>query len=76
MKVTAVAPVKPDPLIVTLLPIGPLLGLKLVTLGAGGAVTVKVVPLVAIPPGVTTVIGPVVAAAGTWLTIICVDPST
>jgi hypothetical protein len=38
-KSTAVAPVKPVPVIVTLVPpaVGPLLGLTLVTVGAGGA---------------------------------------
>ena len=60
---TAVAPVKFVPLIVTLVPTGPLVGVKLVIVGAG--MTVKLVALVAVPPGVVTVSGPVVAAAGT-----------
>ena len=61
LKVTAVAPVKFVPLIVTLVPTGPLVGVTLVIRGA----TVKLVPLVAVPPGVVTLSGPVVAPAGT-----------
>jgi hypothetical protein len=51
------------PLIVTEVPTGPVLGDNVVTLG-GGAVTANVIPLLAIPPTVTTT-GPVVAPAGT-----------
>ena len=61
---TAVAPVKFVPLIVTLVPAGPLVGVKLVIVGAL-AVTVKLLALVALPPGVVTLSGPVVAPAGT-----------
>ena len=61
---TAVAPVKFVPLIVTVLPANPLAGVKLVIVGAG-ATTVKLVALVAVPPGVVTLSGPVVAPAGT-----------
>jgi len=61
---TAVAPVKFVPLIVTLLPTAPLVGVKLVIVGAL-AVTVKLLALVAVPPGVVTLSGPVVAPAGT-----------
>ena len=63
MKVTAVAPVKFVPLIVTLVPVGPLVGVRLAIVGAG--MTVKLLALVAEPPGVVTLTGPVVAVAGT-----------
>src|SRR2546426_12754938 len=63
LNVTAVAPVKFVPLSVTLLPTGPLVGVKLVSVGAG--ITVKLVVLVAVPPGVVTRSDPVVAPAGT-----------
>ena len=64
LKVTAVAPVKFVPLIVTLVPTGPLVGVTLVIVG-GLAVTVKGLALVAVPPAVVTLTGPVVAPAGT-----------
>ena len=35
----------------------------------GGTVTVKLLPLVAVPPGVVTLIGPVVAPLGTLVVI-------
>src|SRR3989442_15780831 len=63
LNVTAVAPVKFVPLIVTLAPTGPLAGVTLVIVGAG--MTVKLVALVAVPPGVVTLTGPVVAPVGT-----------
>ena len=63
LNLTAVAPVKFVPLIVTLVPTGPLVGVKLVIVG--GLTTVKLLALVAVPPGVVTLIGPVVAPAGT-----------
>ena len=63
LNATAVAPVKFVPLIVTLVPTGPLVGAKLVIVGAG--TTVKLLALVAVPPGVVTLTGPVVAPAGT-----------
>src|SRR5207253_401693 len=64
LNVTAVAPVKLVPLIVTLLPTGPLVGVKLVIVGAG-TVTVNELLLVAVPPGVVTLMGPLVAPLGT-----------
>ena len=64
LNVTALAPVKFVPLIVTLVPAGPLAGAKLVIVGAL-ALTVKLAALVAVPAGVVTLTGPVVAPAGT-----------
>jgi len=63
LKITAVAPVKFVPLMVTLVPSGPAVGEKLVIVGA--LTTVKLFALVAVPPGVVTLTGPVVAPAGT-----------
>jgi hypothetical protein len=63
LKATAVAPVKFAPLIATMVPTGPLVGAKLVMLGGG--ITVNAPVLVAVPPGVVTLSGPVVAPAGT-----------
>ena len=63
LNVTAVAPVKSVPLMVTLIPTGPIGGVKLVIVG--GLITVKVPGLVAVPPGVVTLIVPVVAPEGT-----------
>jgi hypothetical protein len=60
---TAVAPVKFVPLIVTLVLTGPLAGVTLAIAGAG--MTVKLLALVVVPPGVVTLSGPVVAPAGT-----------
>jgi len=60
---TEVAPVKPVPWIVTEVPTGPLVGVKDVIVGA--VVTVKSDALVAVPPGVVTVIFPVMAPVGT-----------
>ena len=64
LKATAIAPVKFVPLIVTVLPAGPLVGVKLMIVGALAA-TVKFVALVAVPADVVTLSGPVVAPAGT-----------
>ena len=64
---TAVAPVKPEPLIVTLVPTGPLVGAK--ELITGGATTVKLMVLVPVPAAVVTLMGPVVALAGTLAVI-------
>jgi hypothetical protein len=61
LNVTAMTPLKFAPLMVTLAPSAPLVGVKLAILGA----TVKVLALVAVPPGVVTLSGPVVAPAGT-----------
>ena len=60
---TALAPVKFKPVIVTPVPTGPFVGVKLVIVGAG--MTVKLVALVAVPPAVVTLTGPVVAPVGT-----------
>ena len=69
LNVTAVAPVKFVPLMVTLVPTGPLVGVKLVIVGA--LVTVNGLALVAVPPGVVTLSGPVVAPVGTvaWIAV-------
>ncbi|HYK39204.1 MAG TPA: hypothetical protein VEU98_04225 [Candidatus Eremiobacteraceae bacterium] len=61
---TLVAPVKFVPVIVTLVPTMPLVGEKLVMVGAA-AFTVKLFVEVAVPTGVTITIFPVTAAAGT-----------
>jgi hypothetical protein len=63
LKVTEVAPVKFVPLMVTLVPTGPLVGAKLVIVG--GSTTVNALLLIAVPPAVVTLIGPVVTPAGT-----------
>jgi hypothetical protein len=63
LKETAVAPVKPVPKIITLVPIGPLGGEKPLIVGAPE--TVKLPVLIAVPPAVVTVIGPLVAPVGT-----------
>jgi hypothetical protein len=60
---TDVAPVKFVPLIVTLVPAGPLPGAKLLIVG--GFTTVKLLALLAVPPAVVTLIGPLEAPAGT-----------
>jgi len=69
LKATALAPVNFVPLIVTVVPTGPLVGAKLAI--AGGLTTVNELPLVAVPPGVVTVSVPVVAPAGTvaWMEV-------
>ena len=63
---TAVAPVKFVPVIVTLVPAGPLAGAK----DDRAGVTVKRVVVTKGPPGVVTEIGPVVAPAGTVVVIV------
>ncbi len=66
-KVTEVAPVKFVPFIVTTVPTGPLVGENDVMVGAAAAVTVKSFALVAVPFGVVTPMGPVVALeAPSW----------
>jgi len=62
---TAVAPVKFVPLIVTDVPTGPLFGENEVIVGAAPLFTVNFVPLVSVPEGVVTEIFPVVAPEGT-----------
>lgn len=64
LNLTAVAPVRKLPLIVTKAPTWALVGVNELTVGAGG-ITVNVAPLVATPPLVVTVSVPLVAAAGT-----------
>lgn len=61
--INLVAPVKLVPVRVTAVPIGPLCGVNPVIVGAERSV--KLPEVVAIPPGVVTEIGPVVAPAGT-----------
>ena len=63
LKATAEVPVKLVPLMDTLVPTGPLAGVKLVIVG--GLITVKLPALAAVPPGVVTLIVPAVAPAGT-----------
>jgi hypothetical protein len=63
LKVTAVAPVKLVPLMVTVVPAGPEPGEKLVM--AGGLTTAKLLALDAVPPAALTLMSPVVADDGT-----------
>src|SRR5947207_1601382 len=70
---TAVAPLKLVPLIVTLVPTGPLLGVKLVIVG--GLMAVKLAALLAVPSEVVTLIGPLVAPAGTVAVIAVAEPT-
>ncbi|HMI52156.1 MAG TPA: hypothetical protein VK525_11625 [Candidatus Saccharimonadales bacterium] len=65
---TALAPVKFVPVTATLVPVVPVVGVKLVMVGAAG-VTVKALGEAALPPGVVTRIEPVVAPAGTLVAI-------
>ena len=69
LKVTALAPLKLVPLIWMLVPTSPLVGVKLVIVGA--PTTLNTPALFAVPPGVVTLTGPVVAAAGTaaWIVV-------
>jgi hypothetical protein len=62
LNVTAVAPVNALPVIVTVAPTPPLMGLKPVIVGCG--TTVKLVELVPVPAIVVTDMGPVVAPDG------------
>ena len=64
LKVTELAPVKLVPVIVTEAPTAPLVGEKLVIVGA--TITVNVAALVAVPAGVVTAMGPLVAPVGRW----------
>src|SRR5436190_1140651 len=76
LNATDVEPVKFVPVIVTVDVGGPLVGVKLVIVGADAAtVTVKIDALVPVPPGVVTAIGPDVAPLGT-VTVICVSEFT
>jgi hypothetical protein len=70
-KTTLVVPVNVVPLIVTAVPTGPLVGLKLLMLG-----TTANGPIVAEPPAVVTaMLKPVFAAAGT-VAVTCVSETT
>jgi hypothetical protein len=73
LNATVIAPVNAVPVIITELPAPPLVGLKLVTVGGG--ITVKLLELAAVPPGVITEMGPLVAPAGT-VAVICVSELT
>jgi hypothetical protein len=74
---TAVAPANPLPLIRTEVPTGPLVGENEEIVGAAAVVvTVKFVALVAVPPGVVTVIFPVTAPLGTIAVIRVPAPFT
>jgi hypothetical protein len=73
LNATAVAPVKFVPVIVTVRPALPADGEKDEIVGAG--TTVKEPELVAVPPGVVTEIGPLVAPTGT-VAVICVSEFT
>ena len=71
MNFTAVAPVKFVPVSVTIVPIGPDEGVKLVIVGVG--ITVNELVLVAVPPEVVTAITPVVAPVGTVAVMLVAD---
>ena len=74
LNLTAVTPVRFVPVIVTLVPTGPLVGVNDVIVGP--ATTVKLVALFAGPPPVVvTCSGPVVAPVGT-VAVICVAELT
>src|SRR6266480_1358738 len=70
---TAEAPVKLVPLMVTLVPTGPLLGVKLEIVG--GLMTVKLAALLAVPSEVVTLIGPLETPAGTVAVIAVAEPT-
>jgi hypothetical protein len=72
---TTEVPVYPVPVIVTVVPLGPLGGTKSSTVGSGDGVTTKSTALVPVPSPSVTVTGPVAAAAGT-VAVICVLLST
>lgn len=75
-KVTVFVPLSCEPLIVTVVPTLPLVGLIEPIVGPDGAgVTLKVAALDAVPPPVVTVIGPFVAPDGT-VAVTCVSELT
>jgi hypothetical protein len=74
LNVTAVAPVKLSPVIVTGVPTGPLMGTNRATTGDPGGDTLKLVMLVEVPAESVTEIGPDVAPDGT-VAVICVSES-
>jgi hypothetical protein len=63
LNLTAEAPVKPVPMMVTDVPAVPLVGLNDVMVGSGDGVTVKFVALATVVPCLVTEIGPVVSPA-------------
>ncbi len=65
LNATAVAPVNPVPVITTDVPTDPLVGLKLVIVGAGEGFTMNDADESTKPPGVVTLMAPVVAPGGT-----------
>ena len=69
LNLTAVAPLKFAPVIVTTIPARPVMGVKAARAGPPPAVTVKLFPLVAVPAGLVTLILPVVAPEGTLVVI-------
>jgi hypothetical protein len=71
-KLTAVAPVKLVPVMVTVVPDPALVGAKEVMLGAG--ITVKFVPETTVIPFTVTLIGPVAAPEGTVVLILLPPP--
>jgi len=77
LNLTAVAPVKFVPVTVTLVPTAPEVGLKLEIVGAPPplVVTVKLDEEVAVPLGVVTLIGPVVAPEGTVAVMLVLLPT-
>src|SRR5438046_5154850 len=70
---TAEAPVKLVPLMVTLVPTGPLPGVKLVIVG--GLMTVKLAALLAVPSGVVTLIVPLVVPACAVAVVAVAEPA-
>ena len=73
LKRTCVVPVRSVPVMTTTVPTGPVMGAKLVMVG--GVPTVNGVAEVVVPPGVVTLIEPVVTPRGA-LTVICVAEFT
>jgi hypothetical protein len=61
-------PLKLVPVMATEVPTGPEIGVNELMVGSGAVITVKFVELIAVPPGVTSLIGPVVAKVGTGAT--------
>ena len=72
LKRTAEVVPKSVPVSVTLVPTGPLVGVKLAMVGAG-AVTVKLLLLTAVPLAVVRLTGPVLAPAGTVAVTLVAD---
>ena len=73
LKATAVTPVKPEPVTVTLVPMPPVVGVMLETIGELS--TVKLPLDVAVPPAVVTANVPLVVPAATTA-VICVGALT